>query len=517
LKGPFVRLIAWSQNPYDLSVAAARTCYSSKGIVLPENLSGDDRSRRLRDRIARSTLQGGHLTTRGHAFFVFAIDRISRAAVWSFLHSHPFYNSEQVSQRYVEVKPDNFLIPPFEGEPLRIYRGTVSIQMDAYRKLVDLLIPRASEEYFRLFPARASKPDRWRNAIARKAYEVARYVLPIATYAYMYHTINGVTLHRYARLSKSFDFPHEINTLVERMIETVRLVDPDFADELYDPIPLEETPEFRLVEGIFGSGWRIGGEEFIREFDSHLGNRSSLLVEFPRSGERILAQSVRHVLGVSRKEMEDETAIKLLLDPSHNLYLPETLNPTYHSKLMRAMNHLYYVFAKRLSHTADSQDQRHRTVPGSRPIIHRHYTGKSDYIVPKLIEAVPEAEELYRETMKKTFEGINRILEMGVSPEWAMYLLPNAFPIRFMESGTLINLHHKWRMRLCFNAQEEIFHASLEEVRQVSEVHPLIGEFLRPPCWFRSKAGISPPCPEGERFCGVKVWERKLEDYDRLI
>ena len=38
-----------------------------------------------------------------HATFVFVLDNVSRLAIWSFFHAHPFYNSEQVSQRYREV------------------------------------------------------------------------------------------------------------------------------------------------------------------------------------------------------------------------------------------------------------------------------------------------------------------------------------------------------------------------------------------------------------------------------
>ena len=34
--------------------------------------------------------------------FVFILDNVSRLAIWSFFHAHPFYNSEQVSQRYVD-------------------------------------------------------------------------------------------------------------------------------------------------------------------------------------------------------------------------------------------------------------------------------------------------------------------------------------------------------------------------------------------------------------------------------
>jgi hypothetical protein len=45
------------------------------------------------------------------------------------------------------------------------------------------------------------------------------------------------------------------------------------------------------------------------------------------------------------------------------------MNVSYHSPMMRGLHHATYTFAKRLSHTADSQDQRHRMVPASRPLM----------------------------------------------------------------------------------------------------------------------------------------------------
>ncbi|MGH9779899.1 MAG: FAD-dependent thymidylate synthase, partial [Candidatus Acidiferrales bacterium] len=84
--------------------------------------------------------------------------------------------------------------------------------------------------------------------------------------------------------------------------------------------------------------------------------------------------------------------------------------------------------------------------------------------------------------------------------------LPNAVAVRFVESGALIHLLHKWTMRTCFIAQEEIYQASMEEIAQVRRVHPRLARHLGPPCYVR--AGIaSPICTEGSHFCGVKVWE----------
>ena len=55
----------------------------------------------------------------------------------------------------------------------------------------------------------------------------------------------------------------------------------------------------------------------------------------------------------------------------------------------------------------------------------------------------------------------------GVADEFALYLLPNAVAVRFTESASLIDLRHKHAMRLCYNAQEEIWKASRDEAEQV--------------------------------------------------
>jgi hypothetical protein len=66
-------------------------------------------------------------------------------------------------------------------------------------------------------------------------------------------------------------------------------------------------------------------------------------------------------------------------------------------------------------------------------------------------------------------------------------------------------LLHKWTMRTCFNAQEEIYQSSVEEVEQVRKAFPELARYIGPPCYLR--AGISTPiCTEGSHFCGVKVW-----------
>ena len=66
--------------------------------------------------------------------------------------------------------------------------------------------------------------------------------------------------------------------------------------------------------------------------------------------------------------------------------------------------------------------------------------------------------------MEEAWAAKNELLDRGVAREFALYLLPNAKAIRLVESGSLLHLLHKWTMRTCFNAQEEIYQASIEEV-----------------------------------------------------
>jgi hypothetical protein len=82
-------------------------------------------------------------------------------------------------------------------------------------------------------------------------------------------------------------------------------------------------------------------------------------------------------------------------------------------------------------------------------------------------------------------------------------------------TGDLIGHHHKWKMRSCYNAQEEIFRATIDEIQQVKERFPVIGQHLLAPCYLRNRAGITPYCPEGDRYCGLPVWKYGIDQYQR--
>lgn len=510
---PRVRLTKAFPTPFRNVVATARTCYSAKGIVDDAQVGAPEKFGPL----AQSIYEAGHHTTYQHAHFQFALEGVSRQFLWSFLHAHPFYNSEQVSQRYVAVKPDNAVVPELPAPADAIYRGMLGFLHDAYQRLCAMLEGPAESEFYRRFHRSGRMAAEHRKTIRKRAQEAARYVLPLATTAYLYHTVSGITLLRYWRMARTEDTPSEQLAVVGAMVEALLAHDPDYRIVLEEPLAAESMPEAAFFAARPGEPAGAHADAFAAEFDASLGGRTAALVGWQENAPALVASAVREVLGLPQAALADEEAVRLALDPARNALLGQALNLTTHSKLGRALAHAHYTFRKRLSHAADSQDQRHRMTPGSRPVLAAHLRSAPDVIRPALVERDDAARAFFDEAMARLWEGIGRLRALGTPMEAIQYLLPNAVVVRFTESADLLNLRHKHTMRLCWNAQEEIWRASIDEAAAVRAVHPLLGSFLQPPCTQRAAAKARPICPEGARFCGVRVWKLDPAAWERVI
>src|SRR6185437_13931785 len=185
-------------HPFDSAIAAARTCYAPR-LIGPEEVN--DKQRSL---IGAATYYGGHHTVYQHAHFEFGLENVSRQFVWSFLHAHPFYNSEQQSQRYVRLDRAQAYVPAdskqFGAEEREIYERAIARAWEHYRELTLVLNHTAREVLSDIWhvsemshPKRRQKIERQSE---RRAIEVARYVLPVAAFTTMVHTLSGIVLHR---------------------------------------------------------------------------------------------------------------------------------------------------------------------------------------------------------------------------------------------------------------------------------------------------------------------------------
>ena len=314
--------------------------------------------------------------------------------------------------------------PHFASADRGLYIEAVARAWQSYRQLGEVLAPDARGILADMWhlsemshPKRVQKVQRQSE---KRVIEVARYVLPVAAFTAMVHTVSGIVLHGLGRKQAASDTPTEARAVIGEMV--------DFSPRA------------------------IG----------------------------IIGEAYRRVLGLTDAECPDGEAVRRLLNPRENPYRHETLDIGVNAPMMRALQHAHFTFAKKISHMEDSQDQRHRMVPGSRPLVTLADTRKPDYITPLLIRENPRAWELYEEA----WTAKNQLVSRGVPLEFALHLLPNAKAIRIIESGSLLHLLHMWTMRTCFNAQEEIYQASIEEVEPVRAALPALGRYIGPPVPF---------------------------------
>ena len=98
--------------------------------------------------------------------------------------------------------------------------------------------------YYGIFPSRQATAKSGgrphvlaRRTIPKRAQEIARYVLPVGTFAYLYHTVSVITLLRYYRLCQQYDAPAETQMVVGLMMQAVLDSDP-LLEKIVQEFPL---------------------------------------------------------------------------------------------------------------------------------------------------------------------------------------------------------------------------------------------------------------------------------------
>jgi len=310
-------------HPFDSAMAAARTCYSPR-LIGPEEITDKQRLN-----IGAATFFSGHHTVYQHAHFEFGLENVSRQLVWSFLHAHPFYNSEQQSQRYVRMDRVQAYIPPaalfFDAESRRIYELAVSRAWSYYRQLSSLLLPdarRILEDIWHVGPlSHPKRIQKIERSAEKRAIEIARYVLPVAAFTAMVHTLSGIVLHRLWRMCAASDTPSEARAVVGEMVAQVRNIDAQFFDR-FAIEPLQELPEWRPAPGAGPADPLQNGEAFAREFDARLAGRTAKLLDYSANAPAVVASSYRAVVGLSSAECPDHEALDRLLNPRQGSLRP---------------------------------------------------------------------------------------------------------------------------------------------------------------------------------------------------
>lgn len=442
------------ETPSDVAVSAARTCYFPNGIVTPEKSHDWARKTNLLNGI----FKGGHHTTLQHTHITMMISGVSRHLIWRFLHAHAFYNSEQVSQRYTRMKADSFVFPKEADK--KQWEKYYQDRFDDYEKLSEILYSNVD----------VVVPKFRKKDTGKKAQEMARYVLPGGISAYLYHTVNIITLLRYISVAK---------VMPESRLEAM-----EFADIIARKLIELDKDLAPLVE--------------------HAQNSELTFPTFD-------INSIKERLNIQDEQVKVYDVVGDVDFDINNNYA-DVLR---FSQMLSDEGVLggFSTYVK-FSLSADAQNQRHRKSPAIRPALESYY--KRSYYIPPIIKQNKEALKIYTASIEASYEFFEEQKQkIGFSE--AAYALTNAHEIEFVERNDFTSFHHKAQMRLCYNAQQEIYDMVYEQVKQLRQMKVKGAEKFLPPCSIRAEMKIHPICPEGDHFCGIKVWKLDFEDYKRDI
>ncbi len=440
-------------TPSDLAVSAARTCYFPNGLVSPQKSTNWERKAPL----LASIFKAGHHTTLQHTHITMMISGMSRHLIWRLLHAHTYYNSEQISQRYAKMKLENFFYP--KGADKKVWEAFYQEAFDDYETIMSYLYE----------DIKAELPKFKQGQEKKVAQEMARYLLPVGMSAYLYHTVNIVTILRYISVAP------------------------------YLPEAREEAMEFAALL-----------EERLLELDSDL----KPLIDHAKASKAHFGSFDMEAL---KNRIHAKGHVKVYdVVGSVDFEVTENYADVLRDSQMFLDSGVLGGFSTyiKLSLSADAQNQRHRRSPAVRPALEPHF--KERYYTPPIIANNERALELYQSSHKRMYAFFKQEREkLGFSE--AVYALYNSQLIEIVERNDYSAFHHKAQMRLCYNAQQEIYDIVYEQVKQLREMGVPGAEKFLPPCSVRQAQKIHPICPEGDRFCGVKVWKLDFEDYTRSI
>lgn len=467
-----------------ISVSTAVQCYA------PGDAKMTSRTKDWEKNVARNTLNAGHHTTRMHTYLTFRVEA-SRNVVHDVFHAYPYYNSEQQSQRYVEAREGFYIVRNLPETQRGHFVDSANFMNQAYFEMLEPIRLEALRRLAIISP-KAYSNEKNRKRLEDKAVklsqEVARYVLPIGQKTKMFHTVSHLQLIRLFAAAESSQFSDEAKYTIAKMIEQVVERYPNFLEEL----PTQVAPSADIFEG------GDNQQEMVRNMFGQIHQGTHLI------NHTYEPEVLRQMIGATGN-VEISEVLERLFNPRLNATVVDLFDTGIHHPYSSVLQQIYISFVTKLSHTANSQRQRHRTTLGTIPQISRDYNG-ADFITPMLVREDLAINEAYEQTMLQIYANYERALEMGIDSSTAQYLLPNAHALYVHEGGNLFNWSHRIRQRLCLLAQEEIFFITVEQAKAIVDVIPGIEQIMLAPCGLRRIAGQGPFCPEGDRYCGQPVY-----------
>ena len=162
-----------------------------------------------------------------------------------------------------------------------------------------------------------------------------------------------------------------------------------------------------------------------------------------------------------------------------------------------ALEHASYTFAiDGVSRALTHQLVRHRLASyNQQSQRYVTYAEEPQFVVPPAVSADTAAAEAFSAATRAAFEAYRALLDAGVKPEDARYLLPNAMETKIVVTMNVRELLHFFELRCCRRAQWEIRELALAMLALAEPTAPYIFMDAGASC----RRG---PCREGKMTCG---------------
>ena len=136
---------------------------------------------------------------------------------------------------------------------------------------------------------------------------------------------------------------------------------------------------------------------------------------------------------------------------------------------------------------------------------------RKNVIVPKTISKDETLKERFFEAVDKSFEAYNFLINNGVPPEDARFILPNSVETYIIFTMNARELLHFFELRLCARAQWEIRDLAFKMLKLVMKVAPNIFSYAGAACMIGKKCTETKRPIQECRLMWKKVKELKNE------
>jgi thymidylate synthase (FAD) len=168
-----------------------------------------------------------------------------------------------------------------------------------------------------------------------------------------------------------------------------------------------------------------------------------------------------------------------------------------------ALEHAVFTFGiEGISRACSHQLVRHRVASYSQQSQRYVTLGEVNAIVPPSVKADSEMSVEFDRMLEEVWAFYSRMVDKGVEPEDARYILPNACETKIVVTMNARELHHFFQLRTCRRAQWEIRLMAQAMLKEVAPLSPMLFKGVGPGC-------MAGACPEGKMSCGQAVEVRR--------